>query len=179
MKGGANVYEKVVSIKEGKQGIYVFDLNENPRVIDLTSFNFDRSAPTPQTWDTDSIVAVRFVNWLYEDKTTPYAGKLQYQWMRHNEDMEWQNVGKPVAFGEATEFEMITVHKDTYNSSGSQRVDYRILDESGSVLQVFNGSRMVNYSDYWTGAIGRAYTHNFAGCRTTSPTSSVRVWYVR
>ena len=179
MKGGANVYAKVVSIKEGKQGIYVFDLNENPRVIDLTSFNFDRSAPTPQTWDTDSIVAVRFVNWLYEDKTTPYAGKLQYQWMRHNEDMEWQNVGKPVAFGEATEFEMITVHKDTYNSSGSQRVDYRILDESGSVLQVFNGSRMVNYSDYWTGAIGRAYTHNFAGCRTTSPTSSVRVWYVR
>lgn len=179
MKGGANVYEKVVSIKNGQQGIFVYDLNENPKVIDLTSFNFDRPSPTPATWDTDSIVAVRFINFLYEDPNTPYKGKIQYQWMRHLEDMSWENVGKPVAFGEATEFEMITMHKATYNSSGSQRIDYRIIDESGNVLQVYNGSRMVSYSDYWTAYIGRVYTHTFAGCRTTAPTSSVRVWTVR
>ena len=179
MKGGVDVYDKVVTVKQGKQGIFVYDLNENPSVLDLTSFNFDRPAPTPETFDTDSIVGVRFINMLYEDKTTPYKGKIQYQWMRHGEDMEWQNVGKPVAFGEATEFEMITIHKATYNSSGSQRVDYRIIDESGNVLQVYNGTRMVNYSDYWTGYIGRVYTHTFAGCRTCAPTSSVRVWTVR
>lgn len=178
MKGGANVYEKVVSIKTGKQGIFVYDFDENPYTIDLTSFG-DRPTPSPADWDTDSVCFVRFINFLYEDANTPYPGKIQYQWMRHNEDMAWQNVGKPVGFGEATEFETITVHKDTYNSSGSQRVDYRILDESGNVLQVYNGSRMVNYSDYWTGAIGRAYTHTFGGVRTASPTSSVRVWYVR
>lgn len=179
MKKGENVFEKVVSIQKGQQGIFVYDLNENPKVLPLTAFGEGRPTPSPAEWDTDSVCFVRFINFLYEDATTPYAGKLQYQWMRHDEEMEWQNVGKPVAFGEATEFEMITIHKTTYNSSGSQRVDYRILDESGNVLQVSNGTRMGNYSDYWNAALGRAYTHTFAGNRTGSPVSSVRVWYVR
>ena len=178
MKKGADVYEKVVNVKTGKQGIFVYDLEQNPFIIDLTSFG-SRPTPSPSEWDTDSVCYVRFINLLYENGTTPYAGKLQYQWMRHEEEMDWQNVGKPVAFGEATEFEEITVHKTTFNSSGSQRVDYRIVDEGGNVLQVYNGTKMINYSDYWTGAIGRAYTHTFAGVRTAAPISSVRVWYVR
>ena len=179
MKGGANVLEKVVTVQKGQQGIFVYDLNENPKVLPLTEYGKGRPEPTPAEWDTDSVCYVRFINFLYEDKTTPYAGRLQYQWMRHDEDMEWQNVGEPVAFGEATEFEMITVHKDTYNSGGSQRVDYRIIDETGAVLQVLSGSRMVSYSDWWTGTIGRAHTHTFSGVRTAAPTCAVRVWAVR
>ena len=178
MKGGQNVFEKVVNVKTGKQGIFVYDLEQNPFVIELTSFG-SRPTPSPAEWDTDSVCYVRFINLLYENGTTPYAGKLQYQWMRHEEEMDWQNVGKPVAFGEATEFEELTVHKATYNSQGSQTVWYRILTESGEVLQVYNGSRMTAYSDYWTGAIGRAYTHTFSGVRTAAPTCAVRLWTVR
>ena len=175
------VFEKTVNIKKGEQGIFVYDLNENPKVIDLTEFaDFNRPAPTQETWNTDSIASVRFINFLYENPTTPYAGKLQYQWRRADQDEDtWQNVGKPVGFGEATEFEMLTIHKSTFNSSGYQTIWYRIIDESGNVLQVYNGSRMINYSDYWTAYIGRAYTHTFAGVRTAAPISSVRVWTVR
>lgn len=178
MKGGQNVYETVANIKNGQQGIFVYDFNQSPIVIPLTKFE-QRPMPTPATYDTDSVVFVRFINFLYETTTKPYPGKLQYQWMRHGEDMEWQNVGAPVGFGEATEFETITIHKTTYNSWGSQRVDYRILDESGAVLQVYNGSKMTSYSDYWTGTLGRGYTHTFAGVRTSAPKCDVRVWTVR
>lgn len=180
MKDSVDVYEKVVTLQKGQQGIFVYDLKENPVVIPLPKFGEGRETPTPSSYDTDSVCFVRFINFLYEDKTTPYPGKLQYQWMRHNEDMEWQNVGEPVGFGEATQFEMITVHKETFNSWGSQRIDYRILDEDGNVLKVgSSAANASNYSDWWTGTLGRAHTHTFAGVRIGSPACAVRVWAVR
>ena len=180
MRGGKDVYERVVNIKQGRQGIYVYDLNENPSVIEMNSFG-ERPTPSPADWDTDSVVYVRFVNLLYEDATTPYPGKLQYQWRRADQDEDtWQNVGNPVAFGEATDFEVITIHKTTFNSTGSQNVYYRLLTDEGEVLQVLNtNDKMVNYSDYWTATLGRAYSHHFAGVRTAKPVSSVRQWTVR
>ena len=48
------------------------------------------------------------------------------------------NLGNPVAFGEATERAPILIVKTTHNSSGSCRIDYRILTEDGEVLQVAN-----------------------------------------
>lgn len=180
MKKGVDVYEKVVTLQKGKQGIFVYDFNENPVVIPLPSIGDGRVAPTAATYDTDSVCYVRFINFLYENPTTPYPGKLQYQWMRHNEDMLWENVGEPVGFGEATQFEMITVHKETYNSWGSQRIDYRVIDESGKVLQVgTSASKLSDYGDWWTGTLGRAHTHTFSGVRVGSPACAVRVWAVR
>ena len=182
MQGGKDVYERVITLKEGRQCIYVYDFEENPSIIELTPYE-QRPLPSPAEWDTDSVAYVRFVNFLYEDATTPYPGKLQYQWRRADQDTDtWQNVGSPVAFGEATAFETITIHKETFNSAGSQRVYYRILTEDGKVLQVLNADsngKIVDYSDWWNAAIGRAYTHNFAGVRTAAPVSAVRSWTVR
>ena len=181
MQGGKDVYERVITLKEGRQCIYVYDFEENPSIIELTPYE-KRPLPSPAEWDTDSVAYVRFVNLLYEDPTTPYPGKLQYQWSRNETGAVWANVGEPVGFGEATAFETITIHKETFNSAGTQRVNYRILTEDGKVLQVLNANsngKMVDYSDWWNAAIGRAYTHNFAGVRTAAPVSSVRTWTVR
>ena len=179
MRGGESVYEKVVSIKEGKQGIYVYDFDENPSVLDVTEFG-QRPTPSIAEWDTDSVTFVRFINFLYEDATTPYPGKLQYQWRRADQDTDtWQNVGSPVAFGEATIFEPIVIHKTTFNSGGTQNVYYRILTESGEPLQVYDGTKMVTYSDYWTGGIGYVKSHHFSGVRTAAPTCAVRQWTFR
>ena len=178
MRGGKDVYERVVNLKQGKQGIDVYDLNENPSVVELKDFQ-PRPMPSPADWDTDSVSYVRFVNLLYEDATTPYPGKLQYQWSRNEADAVWANVGEPVAFGEATDFEPLIIHKETYNSTGSQRVNYRILTESGEPLIVYDGSKMVEYSDWWNATLGRAVSHHFAGVRTAAPVSSVRTWTIK
>ena len=179
MRGGENVYEKVVPIKEGKQGIFVYDLDENPSILELTPFG-QRPTPTVSEWDTDSVAFVRFVNFIYEDATTPYPGKLQYQWRRADQDTDtWQNVGNPVGFGEATEFETLIIHKETFNSAGAQTVYYRILTENGEVLEYFNGTKMVPYSGSISHTIGRVTSHHFAGVRTATPSMARYNWTIR
>ena len=174
---GNIVYQQTTTLKAGKQNVIVHDMNLAPIVID-NGYPYQHTSGTPSvaTWDTDSLETVKFVNLLYENATTPYPGKLQYQW-QNPRTKEWENLGNPVAFGEATERAPILIVKTTHNSSGSCRIDYRILTEDGEVLQVANsGGKMVNYSDYWTGYIGRSYMHFFRGIRTGSPTCAVSQW---
>ncbi len=173
---GAIVYDKDVTVTKGKQNVIIYDLNQTPVVIDNQFPYWSKTAPaTVANWGTDSVCKVMFLNFLYESPGVPYPGKLQYQGIRQGED-EWFNVGEPVGFGEATDRVEIILHKTVYNSSGYQRIDYRILDEDGNELQKWNGSRMVKYSDYWTGYIGRVYMHFFRGYRTTSPVCNVSQW---
>jgi hypothetical protein len=174
---GNIVYDQNVNLTKGKQNVIVHDMDLAPIVID-NGYPYQHTSGTPSvaTWDTDSLETVKFVNLLYENATTPYPGKLQYQW-KNPRTKEWENLGNPVAFGEATERAPILIVKTTHNSSGSCRIDYRILTEDGEVLQVANsGGKMVNYSDYWTGYIGRSYMHFFRGIRTGSPTCAVSQW---
>lgn len=176
-RGGNIVYDQNVNLTVGKQNVIVHDMNLAPIVID-NGYPYQHTSGTPNvaTWNTDSLETVKFVNLLYEDANTPYSGKLQYQW-QNPRTKEWENLGNPVAFGEATERAPILIVKATFNSSGSCRIDYRILTEDGEVLQVANsGGKMVNYSDYWTGYIGRSYMHFFRGIRTGSPTCAVSQW---
>ena len=176
-RGPNLVYDFNATLMPGKQNVFVYDLTKAPIVIDNGyPYRPKNTGATVAGWDTDSIQTVRFYNFLYEDATTPYPGKIQYQyeefWTK-----EWRNVGAAVAFGEATERIEIVVVKETYNSSGSRRVNYRMLDKDGNILQVRNSSgSMVNYSDYWTGYIGRAYIHIYGGVRTAAPIASVRQW---
>lgn len=174
---GNIVYDQNVNLTKGKQNVIVHDMDLAPIVID-NGYPYQHTSGTPNvaTWNTDSLETVKFVNLLYEDADTPYSGKLQYQW-QNPRTKEWENLGNPVAFGEATERAPILIVKTTFNSSGSCRIDYRILTEDGEVLQVANsGGKMVNYSDYWTGYIGRSYMHFFRGIRTGSPTCAVSQW---
>lgn len=175
---GKVVYNETVTLNSGKQNVFVHNLSKAPVVLDNQSPYNDitHATGTVDTWNTDSIATVKFCNFLYEDATTPYQGKIQYQY-EDTRTKEWKNLGKPVGFGEATDRITIRVVKTVFNSSGYCRVNYRILDESGEVLQVMNSNgKMVNFSDWWTAYIGRAYMHIYGGIRTAKPVSTIKQW---
>ncbi len=176
MRKGVVVYDQNCNLTVGKQNVIIHDLNQPPIVID-NQFPYWNATPpaTGENWNTDSVEKVMFINLLYESPGVPYPGKLQYQYKRLDAE-DWSNLGEPVGFGEATTREIIILHKTVFNSSGYQRIDYRILDENGNIFQKWNGSKYVNYSDYWTAYIGRVYMHFFRGYRTTTPACNVSQW---
>ena len=163
---GEIVYDQTMTLAEGKQNVIVHDLNKPAIVLD-NGFPYPHvsGTGTAATWDTDSLATVKFVNLIYEVEGQPYEGKLQYQW-KNPRTKEWENLGNPVGFGEATERCKVLVVKSVFNSSGYCRIDYRILDEEGNTFQHFNSSgKMTNYSDYWNAYIGRSYMHFLSGIR--------------
>ena len=173
---GNLIYDKDVNLPVGKVNIFIYNLQKDPVVLDNLEDQYRAHAPyNGEVYGTDSVATVRFFNFMFEDATTPYPGKLQYQW-KNAQMTEYANLGAPVAFGEATDRIPVTFKKTVFNSSGYCRIDYRILDENGNILQYYNGSKMTNYSDWWTAYIGRAYCHIWSGVRTKKPTAAVRVW---
>lgn len=171
------VYDKNAKLTSGKQNVFVYDFNKDPIV-------FDNGYPyeTNTTMDTDSTCWVKFYNFLYEKEGKYSTLKLQYQYQYTTGDgtkSEWLNIGSPVAFGESTGWQPITVIKSVFNSSGYARIDYKIKvqDENGEYtqdLQVWNSNgKYVSYSDYWNGYIGRRYHHVLKGMRSAKPISSV------
>lgn len=180
---GANldlVYDKNVTLTEGKQNIFVYDFNQPPVVIDN---GFPYEAVVTDT--TADLQWVKFYNFLFETDGVPTDLKLQYQYQyvvnnQTQEKSEWLNVGRPVLFGESTGWELIPVNVTVEISSGTARIDYRIsvIDQAGNdlgLLKVMNANNaFVNYADWWTGNVGRRYHHIFAGMRAAKPTSAVR-----
>lgn len=172
------VYDKKVTLKSGKQNVFIYDFDKEPIVFD-NGYPYD----TNITMDTDSTCWVKFYNFLYEKDGEYCPLKLQYQWQYTDADgnkSEWQNVGEPVGFGETTGWQPITVIKSVFNSAGYARIDYKIKvqDENGNYtedLLLWNANeKYVSYSDYWTGYIGRRYHHIIGGMRSAKPIASVR-----
>ena len=175
------VYDQNCDLKAGKQNIFVYDFTKPPII-------FDNGFPyTPLvTEKTGSTAWVKFYNFLYEKEGVPTDLKLQYQCQYIINDTtkvksDWVNVGKPLAFGEATGWEPVHVNVSTTTiTAGSDRVDYRIkvIDNDGNDLgdlQVLNASnKFVNYSDWWTAAVGRRYHHVISGMRADKPNCAVR-----
>jgi hypothetical protein len=162
------VYDQNTELVTGKQNIFVYDFDAGPIVLD-NEYPYEANV----TEDTDSITYIKFYNFLYETEGVPCDLRLQYQYLDPytNEPI---NVGDPVLFGEATGWEQVRVIKSVYNSAGYARVDYRIkvVDTNGNAtedLEIMNSSgNYVNYSDYWTGHIGRRRQHVMAGMRSSS-----------
>ena len=188
-RGEELVYDMNVTLREGKQNVIIYDLTKEPIIIDNPAPYWSNRQVTGANWNTDEVFQVQFVNLLFETPGVPYVGKLQYQYKRAGnildpitgevvgpEPEEWYDMGEPVAFGETTGFQILEMHKQTFNSNGTQRFDYRILTESGDELQKWNGSRFVAYTDYWNAYIGRVYIHFFRGNRTVSPVCNVSQW---
>lgn len=176
------VYDQNVNLQKGKQNIFVYDFNKPPIV-------FDNQYPYPKniTENSDTTAWVKFYNFLFEEDGVATNKMLQYQY-QYTMDIEngvksdWINVGEPVAFGQSTGWEPVNVIKSVAISSGYARIDYRIniIGSDGSnqgSLQIINSSgKFVNYSDWWTAYIGRAYHHVLSGMRTKSPRTAVRVF---
>lgn len=175
------VYDQNFTLTEGKQNVFVYDFTKPPIVID-NGYPYEPVV----TEETGDLAWVKFYNFLFEEEGVPTSLKLQYQCQyivndSTKEKSDWINVGKPLAFGEATGWEPVHVNVSTTAiTSGNDRVDYRIkvIDQNGTDtgdLQVLNSSnKFVNYSDWWTAYVGRRYHHIFSGMRTEKPTSAVR-----
>lgn len=167
-------YDKTVTLKEGKQNIFVYDFAKDPIV-------FDNGYPysTNLTMDSDSTCWVKFYNFLYEKAGEPTTFKLQYQYIDPR-TKALVNLGKPVSFGESSDWQPVKVLKSINISEGYARVDYRIkvVDASGVVtgdLQLWNSGKVyTSYAEYWTQYIGRRYHHVIAGMRSAVPIASVR-----
>lgn len=170
------VYDQSVALTTGKQNVFIHDFNLPPVVID-NGYPYIRR----ETVETDSTTWVKFYNFLYETAGVPTTLKLQYQYISHRTG-QVVNIGPPVAFGETTGWQQVLVIKTDIVSAGAVRVDYRIktVDANGNIigdLQIRNASGVyVNYSDYWTGTIGRWVHHIFCGMRAAAPASAVRVF---
>lgn len=173
------VYDKNITLKTGKQNIFVYDFEKEPIV-------FDNGYPyrTNITTDTDSTCWVKFYHFLYEKEGEYCPLKLQYQYqyikdIKSGEKSEWINIGNPIGFGETTGWQPIRVIKSIFNSSGYARIDYKIKvqDENGEYtqdLQLWNSNgKYISYSDYWNGYIGRCYHHIIKGMRSAKPIASV------
>lgn len=177
-RGGTVIYTQKINLVAGKQNVIVHDLNKEPIILD-NGYPYQHTSGTPSvaTWGTDSLATIKFVNVLYEEDGKPYEGKLQYKW-QNPRTQEWENLGNPVAFGEATERVPVLVVKSVFNSSGYCRINYKIFTEDGKELQHLNsGGKTVNYSDYWNAYIGRSYMHFLSGIRTSkSLRVAVKQW---
>ena len=179
-RDGEEIYKADINLSKGKQNVIVHDMNSAPVIIDNQyPYQHVSGAGSAATWGTDSLATVMFINLLYEDGVNPYEGKLQYEW-KNPRTKEWLPIGEPVGFGEATQRTQILVVKEIFNSQGACRIDYRILDENGDVLQVGNSKgKLSDYSDYWNATIGRSYMHFFRGNRlggSYGPTCAVSQW---
>ena len=173
---GNLVYDKDVNLKEGRQELYVFKLDEDPIILDnLYPYKGNPDRATTATFDTDSIARIRFINFSFKgDADTPNPTKIQYQWCHDvytvgktsatKPDGKWENIGDPIAFGEASDYQVIRVHKNIFNSSGSEYVWFRGIDEDGNVVIA---------NDWWTTYIGTSVKHIYRGVVGGSPKAGI------
>ena len=151
--------------------IFIHNLEAEPAVIE------DLDIPMfPGTAESATHCSVRFCNFLYEGydangNLVPFTDKLQYA-LQNTETKEYEPIGKPVAFGEATEYFTPTIIKTVFNSSGYQRRDLTLFridantgENLGQLMYTNAKGTEVKFTDYWTWYIGRAYVQSLYGLR--------------
>jgi hypothetical protein len=173
------IYDKTVTLTEGKQNVFVHDFAQAP-VIFNNGYPYSRNV----TDKTDSISWVKFYNFLYETTGAPTTLKLQYQYLDSRTNLP-VNIGPPVAFGQSTDWQKVTVVKLPTDliSQGSRTITFNIktVDANGIVgpdLQIMGTSgKYTAYTATQSNTIGRRYHHILAGFRAmTTANASVRVF---
>ena len=170
------VYDQSVTMQAGKQNVFVHDFTQ-PLVW------FDNGYPyiKRETVTTDLTAWVKFYNFLYETAGVPTTKLIQYQYVNTRTNAV-VNIGEPLAFGEATDWEQVTVIKANILDI-SRLITFKMkeVDASGNTvgeLQIMNSAgTYVAYTATATLFIGRWYHHTMAGFRAVkSPNSSVRIF---
>lgn len=170
-------YDQTVNIPAGKNQLFVHDFTKPPVVLP-----YPTPFPTVTTERTGTTAWIRFYNFMYETEGVPTSLRLQYQWQYTTDNetgakSDWSNLGSPVAFGEATGWEPVTVNKTVEISAGTARIDYRIRligadgSDQGSLLV---GAAGAEYADWWNAQVGRVYNHVFAGYRAGTPAVGIK-----
>lgn len=159
------VYNRTVSLKEGKYELFVYRLDMDPVILDWGAPVNETGQTSTGVFSNNPVTRIRFYNFAFQEYPgTPYSGPLQYQ-VRNENGSEWFNVGEPVGFAEATEYQDVTI----LNTSGSEKLSFRVLTEAGVVLKVWNGSRYVDAADQWTALSGTYTRHICCGVIAGKP----------
>lgn len=124
-------------------------------------------------------VNIKFYNFMYEDKTTPFRYKLQAFFKNQLLDDTDENgvhrvkgaydipCGKPFGFGEACEWTTVPLRKSVYNSSAYNRMDFafKVVDDNGNIIGDADivGTASANVGDTQVDENGWLYTYNAAG----------------
>ncbi|MFZ2286669.1 MAG: hypothetical protein WAV93_06765 [Bacteroidales bacterium] len=171
------VYDQSTTLTTGKQNVFVHDFTQ-PMIVFDNGFPYERR----ETVTTDSTAWIKFYNFLYETAGVPTTKLIQYQYVDARTSA-LVNIGPPVAFGESTGWQQVTVVKTDIVSSGSRTMTYKMkeVDSDGNIigdLMIMNTSgTYVAYSGTLTTFIGRRYHQIMAGFRAVrSPNSSVRTF---
>lgn len=171
------VYDQSVTLTTGKQNVFVHDFAQ-PMIVFDNGFPYIRR----ETVSTDSTAWIKFYNMLYETPGVPTTRLIQYQYVDARTNAR-VNIGSPVAFGESTDWEQITVVKTDIVSAGSRTMTYRMqeVDAAGNIIGDFmimnTSGTYVSYSGTLATFIGRRYHMIMAGNRAVrSPNSSVRTF---
>jgi len=174
--------DKNINLDAGQYyNVFIHDFNAEPVIV---------HNGYPYTKDPvygDSCTYVKFCNFMYDNVGQPTTLKLQYKYQNHYNTSEWLNVGKAVAFGETTNWETIPMKRPAGIVNGAARVDYRIYvvdaagNEIGRLQQMSSGGTYIDYTDWWTGTIGRRAHHIYCGYRHlgSGPKSDVRVFFAQ
>lgn len=159
------VFDQEFNVEGGKKyQVVVAELDKAPCVIECPAI------PNFTTTNTAEYSCVRFYNFMWETAGVRPDYKLQLR-LQNDETKEYENIGKPIAFGEASEWIVIPVHKTIFNSSGYQTKYCDVVkvnaDGSEEPLSYLNssGKEQAKWTDYWTQYIGRGYCWIIRGVR--------------
>ncbi len=158
------VYNQKIKLNAGsKQMVVVYDLSKAPAIV---------PAEEPRKFagvaDTGDSCSVRIYNFLFESEGVPMTDKIQLG-LQNIETKEYEPVGTPIAFGEATNFIPVKIDKlgpggTGLNSAGGQRRDFCLFridaqtgENKGQIKYTNSKGTVAGYTGYQTWYIGRGY----------------------
>lgn len=180
-KDDAVILDKDFTVEGGKKyQVFMTTADADPVLIEVGTI------PTMITTDTGEYAAARLYNFMWETPGVPFGKKIQL-FVQDSNTKEYLPMGKPVGFGEATEWLLIPIHKTIFNSSGYQRIeiDYKVVEDDGTLVDLeymnSSGNMRPKFTDYFsTVYIGRGYCWILQGTRAaTTKAITTTAWTLR
>ncbi len=169
-KDNKEVYNQKVTVAEGsRQMVVVYDFAKAPAVVPTKD-----PLKFPGVSATGDKCSVRLYNFLFESEGVPMTDKIQLG-IQNAETNDYEPVGTPIAFGEATDFIPVDIDKEGpggsgFNTSGNQkrylslyRIDGQTGENKGQIQYTNSNGSVVPYTGSKTWYIGRGYLEFMRG----------------
>lgn len=161
---GNEMYNQTFNVATGsKQMVVVYDLTKAPAIVP-----YQEPRKFAGVADTGDSCSMRLYNFLFESEGVPMTDKIQLG-IQNTETKEYEPVGTPIAFGEATDFIPVKIDKlgpggTGMNSAGGQRRDVCIFridaqtgENKGQIKYTNSKGKEASFTGYWTWYVGRGY----------------------